>query len=170
MIVKRYKLFSLEKLTEDYFRRYPKLKELKVYIDNRKKLKDIQFLLDDLGIMKDWIGLETTFEDPWDSLEETTAEIQDKMGEDNWIPCLGAGECLSYNTKDGMFYELSPYSKNKLGKRFSTVREYNKYLIKDVQDCINRALKEYPEDYKSKSIKNKVDSIIPSLKRIFKLS
>ena len=172
MIVFRNKEFSTMEMSEieqNYFKKYPKLRELEVYIKNRNALKRIQLLLDDLSIIKDWTGLESDFDDPDGLFEDTLIKIQKEMKSDKWIPCLGLGESLSYNTADGMFYELDLYSRNKLKRKYSSLKEYNKCLIKDIQDCINKTLEEYPEDYKPSAIKTKVDSIIPSLKKILKL-
>lgn len=172
MIVLRNKEFSTMEMSEieqNYFKKYPKLRELDVYIKNRDALNRIQFLLDDLGIIKDWIGLESDFDDPDGLFEDTLINIQKEMKSDKWIPCLGLGESLSYNTADGMFYELDLYSRNKLKRKYSSIKEYNKYLVKDIQNCINETLEKYPEDYKSSAIKTKVDSIIPSLKKLLKV-
>lgn len=63
MIILRNKNYSevdpiFELNYDELCRQYPKLKELKFFIDNSKKLSDIEFYLDKYRIAVDWQGLE----------------------------------------------------------------------------------------------------------------
>lgn len=149
-------------------RQYPKLKELKFFIDNSKKLSDIEFQLNKYRIVVDWPGLSCDLYNPdYPDLsgvdEYSTNEIREALKSDDWISCIGYGE-LSYNTKDNKFYQLDLYSRNaiKIIKPI-TVENYKKELYKNIVSWCKESIKKNPE------YKEEIDKyILQPLKKIFK--
>lgn len=152
---------------------YPKLKELKFFIDNASKFIDIEFYLDKYRIAVDWQGLDCDLydiDDPEYSgiLEESTNEIREALKSNDWIACIGLGE-LSYNIKDNKFYWLDLYSRNaiKIIKPI-TVENYKKELYKNIVSWCKDSIKKYKKDYPE--YEEEVNKyILQPLKKIFKL-
>ncbi len=157
---------------------YPKLKELKFFIDNSKKLSDIEFQLDRCRIVIDWPGLSCDLYNPdYPDLsgvdEYSTNEIRKALKSDDWISCIGYGE-LSYNTKDNKFYQLDLYSRNaiKIIKPI-TVENYKKELYKNIVSWCKEEIKKNnnlePEKQCPDFEKEVNKCILQPLKKIFKL-
>ena len=150
----------------ELLKKYPKLRELKDFIDNYKILSDICFKLDDQRIILDWMGLECDLVDE-ESLEFETLKIRNELNSDDWISCLGGGE-LVYNKVENCFYVTDiPYENKKKLIRKTTIAQYKKDLLKDIQECIETEIKFGYMDEERRKVVEK-DIIVP-LKRALKI-
>jgi hypothetical protein len=153
------------KLSE-LLKKYPKLRELNDFITNYKILSDICFKLDDNRIILDWMGLECDLVDE-ERLEFETLRVRDELDSDDWISCLGGGE-LVYNKVENCFYVTDiPYDNEKGLIRKTTIPQYKKDLLEDIQKCIKTEIDlGYMDEDRQKIVEKE---IINPLKRALKI-
>lgn len=103
--------------TKELLKKYPKLNDLKDFINGADKLQEIEFALDDWGIIKDWQSLDCDIagDDPL----EATLFLRKELKSQDWISVLGYGE-VGYKISENCFYEIDVYSSRMIkGKSIS---------------------------------------------------
>ena len=146
-------------------RKYPKLKDLEVFIKNKDTLHSIAGDLDDYRIIVDYEQFSPAFDDEredFPSFKNWTIKCREKLRSDSWIPCVGD---LFYNKDDNSFYDVNLYAAWKPKVQKTTVQEYKKQLVKELEDLAGDPFLENPDD----SVEYLKKNIIPRLKKILRV-
>ena len=151
--------------TKELLKKYPKLNDLKDFIDGADKLQGIEFALDDWGIIKDWQSLECDIagDDPL----EATLFLRKELKSQDWISVLGYGE-VGYKISENCFYEIDVYSSRMIKGKID-IKTYKKKLTDIVDKCINdKNWCPYYDQYTDEDRKKMNSEILEPLKRILK--
>lgn len=151
--------------TKELLKKYPKLNDLKDFIDGADKLQGIEFELDNWGIIKDWQSLDCdiTGDDPL----EATLFLRKELKSQDWISVLGYGE-VGYKISENCFYEIDVYSSRMIKGKID-IKTYKKKLIDIVDKCINdKNWCPYYDQYTDEDRKEINSEILTPLKRILK--
>ena len=149
---------------QDLCKKYPKLRELEVFIKNEDELHSIAGSLDDWRIIVDYGGFSHEFDsknEDFPHFEDWTRKCREKLGSNSWIPCVGD---LIYNKDDNSFYIIDLYAMWKPKVKKSSVQEYKKSIINLLETIGRNELLENPDE----SVKYLNENIIPRVKKILR--
>lgn len=156
---------------QDLCKKYPKLRELDIFIKNENQLHNIARDLNDYRIIVDYDGFSIHFDkknDKFPHFEEWTRKCRAKLGSNSWIPCIGD---LFYNKDDKSFYRVSldeglwQPQKTKLPKG---AKDYAACIVGRFQNMviIDEALE---LGLSNKAVEHLNKDIIPRVKKIFRV-
>ena len=151
--------------TKELLEKYPKLNDLRDFINWADKLKGIEFSLDNWGIIKDWQSLDCDIagDDPL----EATLFLRKELKSQDWISVLGYGE-VGYKISENCFYEIDVYSSRMIKGKID-IKAYKKKLIDIVDKCINdENWCPYYYEYTNEDRKKMNSEILIPLKKILK--
>ena len=160
------KIINEPESTKELLEKYPKLNDLKDFINGADKLQKIEYALDDWGIIKDWQSLECDIAE--DNPLRKTLFLREKLNSQDWISVLGCGE-IGYKISENCFYEIDVYS-SKMIKGKIDIKTYKKKLIDIVDKCINdENWCLYYDEYTDEDRKKMNSEILIPLKKILKV-